>query len=134
MLVHTGVHQAYDGIRKAIAEVLDPASLAYVVLLHFEGDECGGMEPLHGRGPERAARRQRHVGDPQPDLASASTSSTACKGVRDGDVIETGRHTAALPGDAARAPLGLDDGLRGVDRRACSPPTSTSSRATSRRS
>src|SRR5262245_4678431 len=44
VLVHTGVHQAYDGIHKAIKEVLDPASLAYVVLLHFEGDECGGMD------------------------------------------------------------------------------------------
>ena len=44
MLMHTGVYQAYEDIRKAISEVLDPARLAYVVLLHFEGDECGGMD------------------------------------------------------------------------------------------
>jgi len=43
-LIHTGVHQEYDNIRKAVGEVLDPARLAYVVLLHFEGDECGGMD------------------------------------------------------------------------------------------
>src|SRR2546423_11032958 len=43
-LIHTGVHGEYDNIRKAVGEVLDPARLAYVVLLHFEGDECGGMD------------------------------------------------------------------------------------------
>src|SRR6266487_1123516 len=37
-LVHTGVHGEYDSIRKAIGEVIDPSRLAYVVLLHFEGD------------------------------------------------------------------------------------------------
>jgi flavorubredoxin len=42
-LIHTGMHQLYDGVRDAVAEVLDPASLEYVVLLHFEADECGGM-------------------------------------------------------------------------------------------
>ena len=51
VLVHTGVHQAYDGIHKAIGEVLDPARLAYVVLLHFEGDECGGMERVMAEAP-----------------------------------------------------------------------------------
>jgi flavorubredoxin len=30
-LVHTGMHQLYDGVRDAIAQVLDPARLAYVV-------------------------------------------------------------------------------------------------------
>ena len=43
-LVHTGDYHDYAGVRKAIAEVLDPARLAYVVLLHFEADECGGMQ------------------------------------------------------------------------------------------
>src|SRR4051794_35067816 len=47
-LIHTGVHSEYDNIRKAIREVLDPARLAYVVLLHFEGDECGGMDRFMG--------------------------------------------------------------------------------------
>jgi flavorubredoxin len=30
-------------VRRAVAQVLDPASLAYAALLHFEADECGGM-------------------------------------------------------------------------------------------
>ena len=56
-LIHTGVHQAYENIRKAIAEVLDPARLAYVVLLHFEGDESGGMERFMEEAPRRGAGR-----------------------------------------------------------------------------
>ena len=57
MLVHTGVYGEYDGIHKAISEVLDPATLAYVVLLHFEGDECGGMDRFMAEAQERAAGR-----------------------------------------------------------------------------
>jgi hypothetical protein len=43
-LVHTGMHNLYEGVRNAVLEVLDPAKLAYVILLHFESDECGGMD------------------------------------------------------------------------------------------
>src|SRR5918911_3952875 len=43
-LVHTGEYGAYENVRRAIAEVLDPARLANLVLLHWEGDENGGMD------------------------------------------------------------------------------------------
>jgi flavorubredoxin len=42
-LIHTGMHNTYDEVREAVAEVLDPAKLEYIALLHFEADECGGM-------------------------------------------------------------------------------------------
>src|SRR4051812_6256007 len=50
-LVHTGEHGAYESIRKAIAEVLDPARLAHVALLHWEGDENGGMDRFLADAP-----------------------------------------------------------------------------------
>src|SRR5947208_15766949 len=58
-LIHTGVHGEYDKIRKAVGDVLDPARLAYVVLLHFEGDECGGMDRLleEAQGAQLAGSR-----------------------------------------------------------------------------
>ena len=43
-LIHTGVYSAYDGIREQIRQVLDPATLRYIVIPHFEGDECGGID------------------------------------------------------------------------------------------
>ena len=42
----------HDPIRKAIREVLDPAKLAYVVLLHWEGDENGGMDQFMKEAPK----------------------------------------------------------------------------------
>jgi flavorubredoxin len=50
-LIHTGEHGHYERIRAAIAQVLDPARLAHVALLHFEGDECGGMDRFMAEAP-----------------------------------------------------------------------------------
>ena len=51
-LIHTGMFPMYEDVRKAVAEVLDPASLAYVVCAHFEADECGGMGRFVEEAPE----------------------------------------------------------------------------------
>ena len=51
-LIHTGEYAAYDQIRRAIAQVLDPKRLAYVALLHWEGDENGGMDRFMRDAPE----------------------------------------------------------------------------------
>ena len=50
-LIHTGMHASYENVRKAISEVLDPAQLAYVALLHWEGDENGGMDRFLADAP-----------------------------------------------------------------------------------
>jgi flavorubredoxin len=91
-LIHTGEHQAYESIRKAIREVLDPSRLAYVALLHFEGDECGGMEPFMAE-----AKHAQLVGShlsAQLNLGSFGFASEGrVLGVEDGDTLELGRHT-----------------------------------------
>src|SRR5439155_22800833 len=51
-LIHTGPHYAYERVRKAVAEIVDPKKLAYVVVPHFESDECGGMGRFIGDAPE----------------------------------------------------------------------------------
>src|SRR2546427_6650282 len=50
-LIHTGEYDSYEHIHKAISEVLDPARLAYVALLHWEGDENGGMDRFLADSP-----------------------------------------------------------------------------------
>ncbi len=42
-LIHTGTYPLYEGGRQAVSEILDPKRLAYIVVSHFEADECGGM-------------------------------------------------------------------------------------------
>ncbi len=53
-LIHTGMHGMYDDVRKAVSEVVDPSKLGYVVLLHFEADECGGMYRFVEGAPDSA--------------------------------------------------------------------------------
>ena len=84
-------HDVYEGIRKAISEVIDPAKLAYVVLPHFEADECGGMGRFMAEARNSQLVVQRHVGRAEP-APSAGTSAGRVQGMRDGDVIDLGRH------------------------------------------
>ncbi len=89
-LIHTGNHDQYEHVRKAIREVLDPAKLAHVVLLHWEGDENGGMD--------------RFMADaPQAELVGSALSiqlnaggfgiTERVRGFTDGERLELGRHT-----------------------------------------
>ena len=42
-LIHTGTFPMFEGVRSAVGQIMDPKRLAYVVVPHFEADECGGM-------------------------------------------------------------------------------------------
>jgi flavorubredoxin len=94
-LIHTGVHSAYDEIREAVAQVIDPAKLGFVVLLHFEGDECGGMERFMAEAPGAQL-----VGCDMSVILSLTSFGFShgdrVTGVRDGDRIELGRHTLSF--------------------------------------
>ena len=89
-LVHTGEYDSYENVRKAVAEVLDPATLAHVVLLHWEGDEIGGMDRFL-------------AGAPQAELVGSALSiqlnargfgvHDRVRGCMDGETLELGRHT-----------------------------------------
>jgi flavorubredoxin len=91
-LIHTGVYSEYDSIRKAVREVLDPARLAYVVLLHFEGDECGGMDRFMAEAPGAQL-----VGSEMSAILNLTAFGVdfvdRVRGVREDDRIELGEHT-----------------------------------------
>jgi flavorubredoxin len=89
-LIHTGEHEAYEPIRRAVGEVLDPTRLAYVALLHWEGDENGSMD--------------RFMADaPQAELVGSALSialnargfgvSERIRGFTNDETLELGRHT-----------------------------------------
>ena len=88
-LIHTGMYGMYEAVRDAVAEVVDPAKLGYVILLHFESDECGGMDRFL-------------EGAPRSTLACSELSNALnlsgwnfggrVEGHVDGDVIDLGRH------------------------------------------
>jgi flavorubredoxin len=88
-LVHTGFYDSYDAVRDAVAEVLDPRRLAYVVLGHFESDECGGMSRFLAEAPA-AVLVASELGA-GVNLAHWDYTGPV-KGMRDGEVLELGRH------------------------------------------
>lgn len=89
-LIHTGEWASYEGIRKAIREVLDPATLANIVLLHWEGDENGGMDRFMAEAPKaELVGSALSIG-----LNAASFGMTErTRGFTDGEKLELGRHT-----------------------------------------
>ncbi len=88
-LIHTGYYELYDTVRAAVAEVLDPKRLAYVVLGHFESDECGGMDRFVAEAPDSVLVASE-IGA-KVNLAHWNYKG-AVKGMRDGDVLDLGRH------------------------------------------
>jgi flavorubredoxin len=88
-LIHTGMHPLYEAVRTAVGEVLDPARLDVVALLHFEADECGGMDRFLAGAPQSTL-----VGSAASVDLNLRGWSYAGKvqGFRDGEVLDLGRH------------------------------------------
>jgi flavorubredoxin len=88
-LIHTGYYESYDTVRAAVAQVLDPKRLAYVVLGHFEADECGGMDRFLAEAPASVlVASELGAG---VNLAHWNYQGPV-KGMRDGDILDLGRH------------------------------------------
>jgi flavorubredoxin len=88
-LIHTGMRDLHGPIRNAIREVLDPAKLAYVVLLHREGDENGGMDQFM-----KEARKSELIGSILSIQLNAIGFGLAerARGFRDGEMLDLGTH------------------------------------------
>jgi flavorubredoxin len=89
-LVHTGEYGVYENVRTAIREVLDPATLANIVLLHWEGDENGGMDRFMQEAP-----RAELIGSALSIQLNATGFGLTerVRGFTDGEKLELGRHT-----------------------------------------
>jgi flavorubredoxin len=88
-LIHTGRHGDYEAVVEAIEQVLDPARLANIVLLHWEGDENGGMDRFMARAPG-----SQLVGSALSITLNAAGFGVheRMRGFRDGEVLDLGAH------------------------------------------
>ncbi len=88
-LIHTGRHDDYDAVVAAVGEVLDPARLQNLVLLHWEGDENGGMDRFMAQAPE-----SQLVGSAMSIMLNASGFGLheRTQGFTDGQTLELGTH------------------------------------------
>jgi flavorubredoxin len=88
-LIHTGTFPMYADVRAAVAQVLDPSRLRYVIVPHFEADECGGMGRFAAAAPQSILACSlvgARINLQQWDYAGPF------KGMQDGDVVHLGRH------------------------------------------
>jgi flavorubredoxin len=88
-LLHTGMRGLHSAIRKAIRQVLDPAKLAHIVLLHWEGDENGGMAEFMSEAPQCEL-----IGSLLSIQLNAVGFGLAdrTRGFRDGETLDLGQH------------------------------------------
>jgi hypothetical protein len=76
-------------VRDAVSYVLDPSRLAYVIVPHFEADECGGMGRFVAEAKQAVlvcSAAGARINLLQWDYAGP------VKGVEDGDVVDLGKH------------------------------------------
>ena len=50
-LVETGMNRMFDESLEAVKQLIDPSTLRYVLVPHFEGDECGALNRFLGLAP-----------------------------------------------------------------------------------
>jgi len=87
-LVETGPRKLHDEIRDAVRKVIDPRRLRYVVVPHFEADECGGLNHFLDAAP-------RAVPVCSPIGAATNISDFAIRDPLRADeetVLDLGRH------------------------------------------
>ena len=88
-LIHTGTYPRYEEVRQAVSEILDPKQLTYIVVSHFEADECGGMGRFLAEAPQVVlvcSTVGARINLMQWDYAGV------VRGVQDGEVLELGQH------------------------------------------
>jgi flavorubredoxin len=91
-LVHTGHYDRFEEVRAGIAQVLDPKRLEYIVVTHFESDECGSMDLF---AEELGATL---VCSEVGSLVNLGTWNYRglLKGMREGDRLELGERTLSF--------------------------------------
>jgi flavorubredoxin len=88
MLISTGMRCHFEETWNAIARVLDPSTLRYLVVLHFEADECGALNEFLARAPQAVT-----LASTRAAMASlADFAVRPVRGVGDGEVITAGDH------------------------------------------
>jgi flavorubredoxin len=105
LLFHTGQHGSFPSTREAIARVLPPEKLRFVVWSHWEADECGALDDFLAAAPG-ATPACSAVGA----MISGGNSARPARGLADGEPLSLGRHEVAWLA-APHVPHGWDCGF-----------------------
>ncbi len=91
-LISTGLRERFDDTWAGLAQLLDPSTIRWIVVPHFEADECGALNDLLLRAPNATPlASMRTVITSLADVAVRSP-----RGVGDGEVLDLGRHALRM--------------------------------------
>jgi len=91
-LISTGLRERFPDTLAGISQLIDPARLRYVVVPHFEADECGALNDFLLRAPNATPlASMRTVVMSLADFAVRSP-----RGVGDGEVVDIGTHALRM--------------------------------------
>ena len=92
LLFHTGLNMMFDDVQRAVAQVIDPATLRWVSFSHFESDECGSLNRWLDLAPNAEAACSL-LGA----MVSVNDFATRpARGMADGEILETGKYRFQL--------------------------------------
>ena len=87
-LVETGYSRLFHETVEAVKRVIDPTKLRYIVVPHFEGDECGALNRFLELAPNA-----QPVASPIGTVTNMSDFAIReAMAVREGDILDLGRH------------------------------------------
>lgn len=87
-LISTGLRERFEDTWAGLSQLIDPARLRYIVVPHFEADECGALNDLLLRAPNATPLASMRT----VITSLADTAVRSPRGVGDGEVIDTGSH------------------------------------------
>jgi flavorubredoxin len=87
LLYHTGMRSLLPAVSRAVAGLLDPASIRWIGFSHFEADECGALREWQRLAPEATAVCSFVAKMVSVDDVVADRPARALK---DGEVLVTG--------------------------------------------
>ncbi|MCC6847597.1 MAG: MBL fold metallo-hydrolase [Deltaproteobacteria bacterium] len=88
LLISTGLRERFEDTWAGLAQLLDPTTLRYVVVPHYEADECGALNELLLRAPNATPLASMRT--VVTSLADAAVRSP--RGLGDGEVVDVGAH------------------------------------------
>jgi flavorubredoxin len=89
LLFHTGMKRLFPAVRDAVAQVLDPSTIRWIVFSHFEADECGALAEWQNLAPHATAACSLVAKSVSVDDVVAVRPAQA---LADGHILTTGKH------------------------------------------
>lgn len=106
LLFHTGPRQMFPLVREAVARVLPPESLRWIMFSHLEADECGGMNEWLATAPQAQVAH----GELGTMVSLQDMADRPPRGMADGEVLDLGTKRVRFIA-TPHVPHGWDAGL-----------------------